>query len=212
MEDNSAHFILTRFNCGLYSNDYVFWNFYKKPDPELWMEKRLNLFETYCIPSVKRQNCKNFEWIVLFDDKTPDKYRKRMEDYCDVCEPLFSDFKGLATRVKEKAKDVETIITTRIDNDDEMLPNFIKIIQDNKSKSEKFPFFINLYNGFKRNLKNNVISDYDNKSNMFISVIEKTKDSKTIYEYGDHTQLRKYGKIIDIEVKDCGFIMFIIVM
>jgi len=198
MENDFKHIILTRFNFGLYSPE-KYWNYYKNSDPESWMEKRLDLFETYCIPSIKNQNNKNFDWIVLFDIKTPEKYKERIRNYHEVCEPIFSDMEGLAVKAKDKAKSVEMIITTRVDNDDEILPDFIKIIQENRNQCSEFPFFINLDNGFLKNVKTNKIGEFNGKSNMFVSVIEKTINSKTIYEYGNHTQLKKFGKIISIK-------------
>lgn len=61
------HFILTRFNLRLWTKD-------KKQQPTRtseWLEKRFQLFETFCLPSIKSQSVKNFKWIVLFDESTP---------------------------------------------------------------------------------------------------------------------------------------------
>lgn len=198
MNENFNHIVMTRFNFGLYSPE-KYWNYYENQNPELWMEKRLDLFENYCIPSIKKQTNKNFKWIILFDIKTPEKYKERINKFTDLYKPVFGNFTDITNTAIELSKDFNLLITTRIDNDDEMLPNFIKTIQDNKDKCSDYPFFINLDNGYLRNIQTNKINDFKGKSNMFISVVEKIENCKTIYEYGNHTQLKKYGKFINVD-------------
>lgn len=75
------HFILTRFNLRLWRQD-------KNGSPvktSEWLEHRFALFEKYCLPSVAAQSCKDFQWIVLFDSKTPEEYRERIERYRAQC-------------------------------------------------------------------------------------------------------------------------------
>lgn len=65
------HFILTRFNLNLWHKD--------KNDNEInrneWLAYRLNLFETYCLPSVVAQTEQNFKWIILVDKETPKEFQ-----------------------------------------------------------------------------------------------------------------------------------------
>jgi len=84
------HFLLTKFNLGLYpSRDYMARTDKRglKPadDAERWMEHRLRIFEEYCIPSVMNQSNKDFIWLVVFDKNTPDKYRERIDRYSKDC-------------------------------------------------------------------------------------------------------------------------------
>ena len=63
------HYILTRFNVDLYNKNNTKWQKDKNGtniDPEIWLENRFKLFETYCLPSIINQTSKNFKWIVLF--------------------------------------------------------------------------------------------------------------------------------------------------
>ena len=67
------HFIITRFNLPIYSkiktgtisslNDN-------------YIEERLHLFMNYCLPSIIQQSTQKFKWLVLFDERTPSKYKK----------------------------------------------------------------------------------------------------------------------------------------
>lgn len=75
------HFLLTRFNITLWQHD-------KKGnviDRSKWLEERLQLFETYCLPSVAGQSCKDFVWFLLLDESTPETYRDRILSYKDIC-------------------------------------------------------------------------------------------------------------------------------
>ena len=75
------HFIVTRFNLPLFKakvEGKVVGNL-----DETWLAGRFDLFERYCLPSVKGQTCQNFRWIVLFDAATPQKFKDRFKSYCD---------------------------------------------------------------------------------------------------------------------------------
>jgi hypothetical protein len=75
------HFIVTRFNLPLFKakvDGKVVGNL-----DETWLAGRFDLFERYCLPSVKGQTCQDFRWIVLFDAATPQKFKDRFKSYCD---------------------------------------------------------------------------------------------------------------------------------
>ena len=106
------HFILTRFNNGLYD----------KPDADEWMQSRLELFQV-TKESVLSQT-EDFKWVIAFDQRTP----QAMVDY--ICDdermiPFYGDIRNVTL-------DVSTpfVITSRLDNDDIYLPGAIKAIQE----------------------------------------------------------------------------------
>ena len=75
------HFILTRFNLYLWNKD-------KEGCPvrtKQWLEHRFELFNRYCLPSIKNQTSQNFEWIVLFDSTTPDTFREKITEWQKSC-------------------------------------------------------------------------------------------------------------------------------
>ena len=85
---NLDHFILSRFNLLLWSKDREG----NKVRSKQWLVHRFDLFEKYCLPSIKIQTCQNFEWIVLFDSKTPDNFKDRIESYQQDCPQLIPVF------------------------------------------------------------------------------------------------------------------------
>lgn len=114
------HYILTRFNLGLYTT-----NPYKIKNPDKWMETRIKLFEKTAFPSIQKQTNKNFTWLMAFDKETPERF-KRIYDYCDsieICHEQPHQY------LKLKDPENEFIITSRFDNDDIYEPMFVEEIQ-----------------------------------------------------------------------------------
>lgn len=78
------HFILTRFNLLLWNKDKEG----HKVRSKEWLEHRFALFERYCLPSIKSQTCQEFEWIVLIDSTTPERFKERIAEYQRECKQL----------------------------------------------------------------------------------------------------------------------------
>ena len=122
------HFVLTRFNLRLKSFDkFCEW----RGGDQVYLEKRFELFERYCLPSMNAQKA-DFKWLVLFSEMTPEPYRDRARSYACTCcgyEAVFArdaepyDVDGAATCimdeiVKRLDDDTDYYIVSRIDNDD----------------------------------------------------------------------------------------------
>ena len=125
-------FLITRFNLPLYKKD-------KERQPvltEQWLDDRFRLFETYCLPSIQQQTYKDFVWIVLMSDDTPQMYRQRMSELCYQCRqlsPLYiknNDIERYHDIVKDKIRELKSqsslLVTLRIDNDDAIRCDYIE--------------------------------------------------------------------------------------
>lgn len=143
------HYILTKFNLGLYSNPN---KRRVKVKPDVWMEHRLSLFEKVTLSSIKNQSCQNFSWLLLVDKHTPEKFIRRMEDF------NYSNIK-ICCNDWEITNGNFDIITTRIDNDDAFHVDFIKEIQHKYAEldGESKPFGISFPLGYIMDLKFNQI-------------------------------------------------------
>ena len=133
-----SHLLFTRFNIQFdqYATAGI--------QPE-WLEDRIGLFETYCLPSVLRQTCRDFMWIIIGDVRTPQKYKTKIEQYTALApnirvlwwafkaedEDYHIPFSQLAT---DYAKNADVLITSRIDNDDTISPDYIQRIQEEAKK------------------------------------------------------------------------------
>lgn len=68
---NFQHFILTRFNIPFIRESNIDFLFDDK-----YLSERFSIFLKYCYPSIVNQSNQNFLWLVFFDDRTPQKYKK----------------------------------------------------------------------------------------------------------------------------------------
>ena len=99
-----------------------------------WLEHRFLLFERYCLPSIKSQTCKDFEWIVLFDNETPEHYKDKIVGYqkeCPQLVPVFVKqesgrrFAQIFRNTVVQRLNAERVITTYLDNDDALNVRFV---------------------------------------------------------------------------------------
>ena len=116
------HFILTKFNIGLYDNVYNI-----DTDPEEWMERRAWLFENFTYRSVKHQTCRDFTWVIAFDERT-DYSIIRKYDYCDNIQVCYEQPHEW---LRKQIPDADWILTSRIDNDDFYSRDFVRVLHDN---------------------------------------------------------------------------------
>lgn len=191
------HFILTRFNILLWRQDKEG----KKVRTIKWLEHRFSLFERFCLPSIKGQTCQNFEWIVLFDSKTPDIFKKRIESYQQDCPQLIPVFVEPENgwRFAEIFRDeiikrlsAKRVLTTYLDNDDALNIGFIEDIQK-RAASVSDGTFINYNDGFQYYVEDQYLMQIHYPTNHFVSVVEKGEPAtlKGIFGYGGHSYIEK---------------------
>lgn len=199
---NFRHFIITRFNIPAkgFSLD-------KKKvtvNDDIWLKDRIVLFETYCIASIKTQTCKNFVWLVFFDEKSPqylkekiDVWEKDCPQFCPIYVVDYDDFSSNAifNSIKGKLNNEEYIITTRLDNDDALLSNAVENIQSNFISKDNV--IIDIERGFSYDINKGVLSARSDKSGPFISYIEKIDAIQTVYKY-KHRQWVDIAEFISI--------------
>lgn len=198
MDNNELqHFILTRFNL-------LLWNKDKRGKPVRtikWLEHRFNIFEKYCLPSIKGQVCKNFEWIVLFDSSTPERFKKRIEEYKEECPqlvPVYVEpkngrfFAEIFRREVSKRVHARRVVTTYLDNDDAISIYLIEDLQQRTSLLEDGTF-IYYSDGYQYYTDSKYVMMIHYPRNHFVSVVENGNplSLKTIYGYGSHYYINK---------------------
>ncbi len=169
MSNDFNHLLLTKFNI-LTTAEY---GPAARRLEKTWLERRLREFDTFCLPSVRSQTCKDFRWIVFCDAQSPEWFKVRMATYSDVLAPLYVSTMTNATmgQVLREAgyTDRRTLITTRIDNDDAISSDFIATVQD-QFEDQDFQF-INFPWGV-RACEGALFTGYW-RSNPFMSLIER---------------------------------------
>ena len=188
---NFKHIIITRFNLSQrWSKDKLGKNVLDKK----WLVKRYELFEDFCIPSIRTQTNQNFEWWVYFDETLPEQYK-------NVNKKLGASYKNFKPRYEESYgsfennmpndiknylmnSNIDYLITTRLDNDDILAKNTIELIQGAKinyvtDKILELPVGYTLGINHKK-----IIKKITSKLNPFISLVEKINVNtpiKTVY-------------------------------
>lgn len=172
------HFVLTRFNIASPGREAPIRN---SPG---WLARRFELFETYCLPSMAAQSNKAFQWIIYFDEATPDAFRERIKAAQQKClfEPIFVGFfeaadsaHDVTARLSPQAR---RVITTRLDNDDAVAQNFIDRVQEEAGQIADATI-INFSDGIALN-QGRLFSAHD-PSNPFASLVEDRRQIETIW-------------------------------
>lgn len=189
------HFLLTRFNI-------LLWRLDKEGGrvrTTQWLEHRFLLFEKYCLPSILNQTCQEFEWIVLFDSKTPDSFKSRIEGYRKECPqliPVFVEpengryFADIFRAEVVKRVNADRVLTTYLDNDDALNVLFVEDIQQ-RALTVNEGTFINYDDGYQYYADDKFMMRVHYPTNHFISVVEKgdTAIVKGIFGYGSHATI-----------------------
>jgi len=123
-----SHYIITRFNPRVSASSN------RGLDPA-WLRPRLKVFADLCAPSITRQSLKDFSWLVLFDDRTASDVRAEISILAERhrFEPVFltREFAwwDLAEMLRFRTRRDGRIITSRLDNDDALHPEYVEWTQ-----------------------------------------------------------------------------------
>lgn len=195
------HFLLTRFNIPIWRHDKCG----DAIDRGAWLGERLELFETYCLPSVMGQSCQDFEWILLVDAETDDAFRSRIKGYKEQCPQIHivlvkpeagckfaSVFKSVVNKhLKEmEAKEDDLCLTTYLDNDDSLGLSYVETVQRIAAECRLGSFIVFDY-GLQLFTENGVATKIRYSNNHFMTAVEEAGDVRTCYGYGSHFLLEK---------------------
>lgn len=187
------HYLITRFNLR------TAWKTTKKGDAllnEEWLAQRFELFEGYCLPSVRNQTNNNFTWLVFFDTTTPDHFRHKIEQIAlefPLFHPIFIDgMKEFRASVRSHiasdiTEPVKFVLTTRMDNDDMIHKDFIGTIQNLFKPAHKHA--INLPLGYQLVTEKKKSDVYERTWDFgpFVSLIEKFDDVASVFSTYKHS-------------------------
>ncbi len=198
------HFIITRFN--LLHPD---WKKTKNGElvlSESWLTNRFNLFENFNYPSVKSQTNKKFQWLIFFDERTPQNFRQRIKALAPgVFNPYFVDgmsaFLPTIKSILSQSK-AEYIISSRIDNDDILHEKYVQWIQERFQPMDfmsiDFPY------GYSLDISTDRVKlgYHYQQNNPFISLIEQnTSDLQSVWSF-NHADWKRHSLILrDFSVK-----------
>lgn len=194
------HFLISRFNINHLH--------YVSHDIDLvlskeWLNYRLEVFYKYTYPTVSIQTNTNFNWIVLFDYRTCQEFLQNFIslDKFNICKILLVGDSNYLNVIQDYVKSKieikdKHIISTTLDTDDGLLPEFIEQIQSTYIKEEnRVPFGINLSNGFIVNSGTGIFYSKSFLSNPFYSLIELKSDFLSVCFYPHHLLAKNFFTI-----------------
>ena len=177
MNCNYQHYIITRFSLIIKG---------QVPSDE-WYKQRLEVFRKYTLPSVLGQTDQNFKWICLIGQEQDKKYFDNTPIIPLLVTPQ-QNFKGRIRTFFERYCSTQWLITTRLDNDDALNRNYVKLVHRLPLGKD---YVVNYVNGV-------VVDDetgqlFDRRilyPNPFITLIERPSQLKTVYfvKHGDMNQ------------------------
>lgn len=193
------HFVLTRFNIASPGRETPIRN---SPG---WLERRFELFEAYCLPSMAAQDDPSFRWLIYFDEKTPPQFVERIEAARRIApfDPIL-----VGTFVAKRAQDdisarlsagEPRLLTTRLDNDDAVSRDFLSRLRE-QARALPDGTILNFPEGIA--LRNGKLYTARDESNPFTSLVEAAAGAKTIWA-APHTELAAEFPIVQIESPAC---------
>lgn len=172
----SRYVILTRFNLQ-----------YKESTLNLseeWLKERMQLFETYTLPSIQAQINQNFEWFIMIDSRTPDNIYQRLHDIASDYkviqlvrvtaqgdEALNAYYRSLTNKL---GKGYDILISTRLDSDDCLAADFTDTVPQLIS-TQDVPYAISFPTGLQ----------YFSHKGWNFRIIYPSNHFLTIFEQGD---------------------------
>lgn len=193
-----THVVLTRFS--LRSNTVGF----RGEWPPGWLERRLELFERYCLPSVLAQTTQDFTWIVFCDPLTPEGVVERLRGFSDritvaECRPMSSqrgnhpdDLRDLDRYVDPAS---EVVISTRLDSDDALNREAIAQIQSHARTFLESSDDLLLHTfplGCKLDVVNRLVYRSRYQQNAFLSLFERPGNDIQGVMRMSHTKLEQF--------------------
>ena len=188
------HFIITRFNLPLFSTSAGL--------SDSWLRHRVDLFETLCRPSLAAQTSRAFRWLVLLDSRSPSWLCRRMQELGDdglfepvyLAEALSGAVLGDVVRARS---DAPVVITTRIDSDDLVAPEFVQTIRAEFARTDAD--FLNLVNGAQWCDGRAYSRPYT--KNPFISRIERSRSELSTVYVDEHFRLDRHGRVRNVRTE-----------
>jgi hypothetical protein len=198
------HILLTRFNV------VTNYSVNREPPTTEWLLNRLEIFKKLTLPSIEAQIIQPDLWLVFVDRNSPTVFLNELKlllcrnDYnyelC-FCDIFNSEFIVNVIR-RNLTENDKWVLTSRVDNDDGLHPNFIKKLQENIVLQTGF---MNITSGLiftdKKAYRKN---DY---SNAFISLLEPVDNLSSVFVV-DHINARDFANVKQIDLKD-GWLQYV---
>jgi hypothetical protein len=170
-----------------------------------WLKRRFELFERFCLPTMRAQQLQDFTWLVLFDTETPTWARTIIDQYasweCFVPVFLPPGFDHGARRLMQRfLKDgTRTLVTTRLDSDDGLASDYVSSVRVVEHTRE--PLVLQYPTGFVWH-GGRLYLDRQER-NAFCTLIEpvRAKSEVSTILRGSHSEVDRLGRLLNISAE-----------
>jgi hypothetical protein len=129
MSGSVDHVLLTRFNLPSIGVESLI------RAREGWLRDRVELFERYCLPSVRGQTNQQFHWLVYLDPESPTWLKDRIAELS--ADGTFTPMFRASVSRQDLVSDLRSVsgahrdglLTTNLDNDDALANDFVERLQ-----------------------------------------------------------------------------------
>ncbi len=193
MRTEVDHVILTRFNLPSEGAESTV------RAKEGWLRTRVELFERYCLPSVKNQTVRSFHWVIYFDPQSPDWLKARIHELAR--DSTFTPIYRTSVNHTELMTDLRAVtgskaprlLTTNLDNDDGLASDFVARLQGVPAGEQRTAIY--LVHGLVRSGSGLYLRT--DKANAFCSVREDWDSAETCWANW-HNLLGRTMNVIEI--------------
>ena len=178
------HYILTRYNVYLYQL-----NPYKVQDLQTWERSRVPLFKKY-LASLRAQTSNEFTIVLSMDSQTPDHNKSQVITLLEASGLEYVicwDDKPKAQVIKNPPAE-PWVITTRLDSDDTVMPEFVETIQSAFNFSEELLDV----RGLKFDGQDFYRYSRKTPGSPFISLVEPTTVKLKTAAFKKHSEMKQY--------------------
>jgi len=146
-----------------------------------WVDYRMGLFYKYCLPSVKAQTYKEFDWWFLVHPEFPGfegHHKEVLERHGRILwiEAPWKENQVEVADALSKTYNKRWICSTKIDSDDIIRNNYIELTRSVMSEQEAW---ITFYCGYM--MKNNHVASRNFVENPFVSYVEYADPMKSVF-------------------------------
>jgi hypothetical protein len=191
-----AHILITPFAIPGFSDRHLDSN---------WFAYRLGLFQEYCVPSVVKQVRQDFTWYLGIDERLVDKHGQALEKASagrGVLMPVTSQG-WVACLAKQVSKHGERIISSRLDSDDALAPEFVDTVQARAQPG----WVLNFIDGAKYDTGTGRASRIKMLNNPFISFFSVRGES--VIDLGGHQEVNERASVNNYSTKGAMWLQVI---
>ncbi len=191
------HYVITRFNVATSYGGGA-------PPDDDWLRHRIQLFETFTLPSVIGQTVEDFTWLVFFAPESPEFLSDAIGRWarCPRFNACVADgmdtgwVAGEAIRAEIDSR-AGYIITTRLDNDDALCRTHLADVQAAFAAQECV--FLNSRSGVLLDVERAVFKLASRSVNPFISCIERNQADLVTVMCADHEDVESQAPVVELD-------------